>query len=54
VADIISTIRAMHMEGIVAKRKNSSYESGERSANWRKLKLERQQEFVIGGYRTKQ
>ena len=51
VADIISTVRAMDLEGIVAKRKNSSYESGERSANWQKLKLERQQEFVIGGYR---
>ena len=27
------------------------YEAGERSRNWQKLKLERQQEFVIGGYR---
>ena len=51
VADIISTVRSMQLEGVVAKRKDSPYESGERSRNWQKLKLERQQEFVIGGYR---
>lgn len=51
VADIVSTVRAMQLEGIVAKRKDSRYEAGERSDNWQKLKLERQQEFVIGGYR---
>lgn len=51
VADIVSTVRAMQLEGIVAKRKNSVYEPGERSDNWQKLKLEHQQEFVIGGYR---
>jgi DNA ligase D-like protein (predicted ligase) len=51
VADIVSTVRAMQLEGVVAKRKASMYEAGERSGNWQKLKLERQQEFVIGGYR---
>ena len=51
VADIVSTVRAMQLEGVVAKRKDSPYEAGERSGNWQKLKLERQQEFVIGGYR---
>jgi bifunctional non-homologous end joining protein LigD len=51
VADIVRTVRAMQLEGIVAKRKDSVYEAGERSANWQKLKLERQQEFVIGGFR---
>ena len=51
VADIVSAVRAMQLEGIVAKRKNSVYEAGERSGNWQKLKLERHQEFVIGGYR---
>lgn len=51
VADIVSAVRAMHLEGVVAKRKDSLYEAGERSGNWQKLKLERQQEFVIGGYR---
>ena len=36
---------------MVAKRKDSLYEPGERSDAWQKLKLENQQEFVIGGYR---
>jgi bifunctional non-homologous end joining protein LigD len=51
VADIVSTVRAMQLEGVVAKRKDAPYEVGERSGTWQKLKLERQQEFVIGGYR---
>ena len=51
VADIVSTVRAMQLEGVVAKRRDSAYEAGERSATWQKLKLDHQQEFVIGGYR---
>jgi bifunctional non-homologous end joining protein LigD len=51
VADIVSTVRAMQLEGVIAKRKDAPYEAGQRSGNWQKLKLERQQEFVIGGYR---
>jgi ATP-dependent DNA ligase len=37
-------------EGIVAKRKDSLYESGKRSGTWVKYKVNRRQEFVIGGY----
>ena len=37
------------LEGFIAKRKNSVYESGKRSGAWVKLKLHQQQEFVIGG-----
>lgn len=51
VADIVATVRGMQLEGVIAKRKSSQYEAGERSENWRKLKLQRQQEFVVGGYR---
>ena len=36
---------------MIAKRKLSPYVPGERSEDWQKLKLENQQEFVIGGYR---
>jgi bifunctional non-homologous end joining protein LigD len=50
VADIVKTLRAAGVEGIIAKRKGSPYQPGERSGDWVKLKLERQQEFVIGGY----
>jgi bifunctional non-homologous end joining protein LigD len=38
------------LEGLVAKRLNSLYESGRRSGAWVKVKLTRAQEFVIGGY----
>jgi ATP-dependent DNA ligase len=44
----------MELEGVIAKRKDSQYEAGERSGSWQKLKLERQQEFVVGGYRQSQ
>jgi len=35
----------------VAKRRDSVYTPGERSHDWVKLKLENQQEFVVGGCR---
>lgn len=37
-------------EGIVAKDLTSVYQVGQRSSNWLKIKLQQQQEFVIGGY----
>jgi ATP-dependent DNA ligase len=37
-------------EGIVAKRKDSVYESGKRTGAWVKYKVNRGQEFVIGPY----
>jgi bifunctional non-homologous end joining protein LigD len=37
------------LEGVVAKRATSPYATG-RSDAWRKLKVQRRQEFVIGGY----
>ena len=49
--EIVRALRAAGIEGVVAKRKDSTYQPGERSDAWVKLKLERQQEFVIGGYR---
>ena len=52
VSDIVQALRAAGVEGVVAKRKQSAYRPGERSDDWVKLKLERQQEFVIGGYRS--
>jgi bifunctional non-homologous end joining protein LigD len=50
-ADIVKALRAAGVEGVIAKRRDSTYQPGERSNDWVKLKLERQQEFVIGGYR---
>jgi len=48
---VIEAVSRIGLEGIVAKRKDSLYQSGERSGAWVKLKLDQQQEFVIGGYR---
>ena len=50
-ADIVAAVRAMGLEGVIAKRRDSTYEPGERSGAWQKLKLELEQEFVVGGYR---
>jgi bifunctional non-homologous end joining protein LigD len=38
------------MEGIMAKRLDSLYESGGRSGAWRKIKITGRQEFVVGGW----
>ncbi|HUP89887.1 MAG TPA: non-homologous end-joining DNA ligase [Longimicrobiales bacterium] len=37
-------------EGIIAKEVDAKYQPGKRSASWLKLKLEKRQEFVVGGY----
>ena len=50
VTDILKTLHAAGVEGVIAKRRESPYQAGERSGDWVKLKLERQQEFMIGGY----
>lgn len=47
---LIESVRAQGLEGLVAKRRDSRYEPGQRSGAWQKLRLNRGQEFVIGGY----
>ncbi len=42
------------MEGVVAKRRDSRYRPGTRSRDWIKVKAERTQEVVIGGWTTGQ
>lgn len=49
-ADLIQAAKEMALEGIIAKRKDSSYESGKRSGAWLKYRINRGQEFVICGY----
>jgi len=41
---------ALGFEGVVAKRKDSPYETGRRSRAWLKIKRTLEDEFVIGGY----
>ena len=48
--DALATSRDLGLEGIVAKRVDSRYESGRRSSSWRKIKHDLRQEFVIGGW----
>ena len=50
-AQIESALRAMHLEGAIAKRRTSIYEPGRRSRSWIKVKFNRRQEFVVGGYK---
>ena len=48
--DLVRVAKEFGFEGIVAKRKDSLYESGKRTGAWVKYKVNRGQEFVIGGY----
>lgn len=47
---LIEQMRKRGLEGLIAKQKNSKYESGRRSGAWLKYKWSNEQEFVIGGY----
>ncbi len=48
--DLIHSVKAQGLEGLVAKRRASRYEPGQRSGAWQKMRVNRGQEFVIGGY----
>jgi bifunctional non-homologous end joining protein LigD len=47
---LIESVKVHGLEGLVAKRRGSPYESGLRSGAWMKMRVNRGQEFVIGGY----
>jgi bifunctional non-homologous end joining protein LigD len=49
--DLIAAATKQGLEGIVAKRVDSVYESGERSGAWLKYKTNKGQELVIAGYK---
>jgi ATP-dependent DNA ligase len=49
-SDLIQSVRQQRFEGLIAKRRNSIYESGQRTGAWLKMRVNRGQEFVIGGY----
>ncbi len=48
-AQLLAAAREQGLEGIIAKRPGSRYESGHRSGAWLKCKVLGEQEFVIGG-----
>ena len=49
-SNLISAAKVQGFEGLIAKRRNSRYEPGLRSGAWQKMRINRGQEFVIGGY----
>src|SRR6516225_3844555 len=49
-ADLIRSVKAQGLEGLVAKRLDSRYEAGMRSGAWQKMRVNQGQEFVIAGY----
>ncbi|MGA8616975.1 MAG: hypothetical protein WB660_00430 [Candidatus Sulfotelmatobacter sp.] len=49
-ADLIHSVKAQGLEGLVAKRRDSRYEPGQRSGVWQKMRVNQGQEFVIAGY----
>jgi DNA ligase D-like protein (predicted ligase) len=48
--ELIAAVKRDRLEGLVAKRIDSAYEPGLRSGAWQKMRVNRGQEFVIGGY----
>ena len=48
---VTEAVRSLGLEGVIAKRWDSRYNAGQRGGTWVKLKLDKQQEFVVGGYR---
>jgi DNA ligase D-like protein (predicted ligase) len=48
--DLIASVKTQGFEGLVAKRRDSLYEPGLRTGAWQKMRVNRGQEFVIGGY----
>ena len=48
--DLMAAAREQRLEGIVAKRRDTKYEAGERSGSWVKTRVSPGQELVVGGY----
>jgi DNA ligase D-like protein (predicted ligase) len=48
--ELIHAVRDHKLEGLIAKRRDSRYETGQRSGAWLKMRVNQQQDFVIGGY----
>jgi bifunctional non-homologous end joining protein LigD len=48
---LIAAAKQAGLEGVVAKRADSRYETDERSGSWLKYKTNKGQELVIGGYK---
>ena len=49
-ADLVHSVKAQGFEGLVAKRRGSKYQPGERTGAWQKMRVNQGQELVIAGY----
>ena len=47
---MLGAARAQKLEGVIGKRRNSTYQAGQRSGSWVKYRLNSGQELVVGGY----
>jgi bifunctional non-homologous end joining protein LigD len=47
---LLQVAHQFQLEGLIAKKSDSLYETGRRRGSWVKVKLTQQQEFLIGGY----
>lgn len=48
--EFYESAKRMKLEGIIAKKADSVYQSGARTSDWLKIKVNQRQEVVIGGY----
>jgi ATP-dependent DNA ligase len=47
----LDLVQRLHLEAVVAKRRDSRYEPGKRTGAWVKVKFSPRQEFVVGGFK---
>jgi bifunctional non-homologous end joining protein LigD len=48
--DLVRSLKAHGLEGLIAKRRDSRYEPGQRTSAWQKMRVNKGQEFAIAGY----
>ena len=48
--ELIRSVKASALEGLIAKRRDSRYQPGQRSGAWQKMRVNQEQAFVIAGY----
>jgi DNA ligase D-like protein (predicted ligase) len=49
-AEVVAAVKEQGLEGVITKRRDSLYEPGRRSGAWVKMRINKGQELVIGGY----
>jgi len=49
-SEIVAAVKKQGLEGVIAKRRDSHYEPGRRSGAWVKMRINKGQELVIGGF----